>query len=173
MTLLSTRGIPTCSVSMKRVWEISSVSLGMYVAVYSLDIKDDSDISVLLNSVRDSLFGCSLKLKKLTEKSKKLVSEPNKEGARLPKLEVPSFDGDILQWKSFWDQFVVSVHDRSNLSNSEKLVISSSLSREVQRDRPEGLSKSGDNYKEAVKCLQERYNRPRFIHQTQVKRILL
>ena len=140
-------------------------------SLYSLEIEEGGKISILLASVRDSVFGCSLKLKKLTEKGKKLTTESD--GVKLPKLEVPTFDGDILQWKSFWEQFVVSVHGRTNLSNSEKLVyLQQALKGGVAKQAIEGLSKSGDNYEEAVKCLQERYDRPRFIHQTHVKRIL-
>ena len=35
-----------------------------------------------------------------------------------------------------------------------------------------GLTKSSEHYDEAIKCLQERYNRPRQIHQTHVHRIV-
>ena len=35
-----------------------------------------------------------------------------------------------------------------------------------------GLTKSSDHYDEAVKCLQERYNRPHQIHQAHVRRIV-
>ena len=36
----------------------------------------------------------------------------------------------------------------------------------------EGLSRSGENYTEAVECLQSRYNRPRLIHKAHVRAIL-
>lgn len=36
----------------------------------------------------------------------------------------------------------------------------------------EGFSQSGENYEEAVDCLQYRYNRPCLIYQTHVKMIL-
>lgn len=36
----------------------------------------------------------------------------------------------------------------------------------------EGLSRSGDNYSEAVDCLKSRYDRPRLIHRTRVQRII-
>lgn len=36
----------------------------------------------------------------------------------------------------------------------------------------EGLSKSGEHYDEAVKCLLSRYDRPRIIHQRHVRRIV-
>ena len=35
----------------------------------------------------------------------------------------------------------------------------------------EGLSRSGEHYAEAVGCLKSRYNRPRLIHQTHVRKI--
>ena len=35
-----------------------------------------------------------------------------------------------------------------------------------------GLTKSSDHYDEAIKCLQERYEMPRLIHQTHVRRIV-
>jgi len=36
----------------------------------------------------------------------------------------------------------------------------------------EGLSQSGEQYAEALKCLQSRYDKPRLIHQTHVRMIL-
>ena len=39
---------------------------------------------------------------------------PKPPGAKHPKLEVPTFDGDILKWKSFWDQ--------TDLTDAEKMV---------------------------------------------------
>ena len=36
----------------------------------------------------------------------------------------------------------------------------------------EGLSRSGENYSEAIKCLQSRYDRPRLIHKAHVRMIL-
>ena len=31
---------------------------------------------------------------------------------KLPKLDVPTFNGNILQWLTFWEQFSVTLHDR-------------------------------------------------------------
>ena len=36
----------------------------------------------------------------------------------------------------------------------------------------EGLTKSGEHYNEAVQCLKTRYDRPRIVHQTHVRRIV-
>ena len=41
--------------------------------------------------------------------------------SKLPKLDVRTFNGDILQWQSFWKQFEVSVYSRASPENAEKL----------------------------------------------------
>ena len=94
-------------------------------------------------------------------------------GVRLPKISVPTFDGNVINWRSFWEQFTVSVHDRSNLSPAEKLT----YLKHAVKDGPakhvvEGLSGSGDQYKEAVDCMRKRYDRPRLLHQAHVQAII-
>ena len=37
-------------------------------------------------------------------------------------IEVPTFDGDLLKWKSFWEQFSVSIHNRTDVTNAENMV---------------------------------------------------
>ena len=65
------------------------------------------------------------------------------------------------------------MHDRSGISDSEKLVyLRSALKGGPAKQAIEGLSRSGEFYAEAVECLQTRCNRPRLIHQTHVKVIL-
>ena len=43
-------------------------------------------------------------------------------GVKLPKLDVPRFDGQLINWSSFWEQFQISVDEQTSLSDSEKLV---------------------------------------------------
>ena len=40
---------------------------------------------------------------------------------KLPKLSIIKFEGDILNWRTFWEQFQVSIHNKDQLSNAEKL----------------------------------------------------
>ena len=60
-----------------------------------------------------------------------------------------------------------------NLSDAEKLVyLQQSLRNGSAKSAIDGLSRSGEYYAEAVKCLKSRYDRPRLIHQTYVRVIL-
>ena len=83
------------------------------------------------------------------------------------------FDGDILNWMTFWEQFSVAIHERTHLSNAEKLAyLRHSLKDGTAKNTIEGLSHSGDHYEEAVRYLKNRYNRPKLIHQAHVKKIV-
>ena len=69
----------------------------------------------------------------------------------------------------FWEQFCVAVHNRTDISDTEKLVyFCHAIKDGTANTVVEGLSCSGELYAEAVECLKSRYNRPRLIHQTHV-----
>ena len=92
---------------------------------------------------------------------------------KLPKLEAPTFDSNILHWLTFWEQFCVALHDQDDLSNAQKLVyLRQSLKEGSAKNAIEGLSRSGEQYDEAIKCLRVRYNQPRLIHEAHVRRII-
>ena len=92
---------------------------------------------------------------------------------KLPKLEVPSFSGNVLHWQSFWERFTISVHEQPSLSDTEKFVyLQQSLKRGSASHVIDGLSHTGDNYPEAIASLRSRYDRPRLIHQAHVKVII-
>lgn len=69
----------------------------------------------------------------------------------------------------FWEQFIISVHNHSNLSPSEKLIyLRHAVKDDSAKQVVDGLSGSGDQYEEAVDCLCKQYDRPRLIHQAHV-----
>ena len=87
--------------------------------------------------------------------------------------DVPTFDSNIIHWKQFWEQFTVSVHNRLNLSNAEKIVyLQHAIKDGSARNAIEGLSHSGENYNEAIECLKARYDQPCLIHRTHVQMIV-
>ena len=141
----------------------------------SLDLDEASPLSTSHKRVNDNIFSCSLDLRKLlySKDVKSHSSGPDASGVRLPKLDVPTFDGDILHWSTFWEQFVTSVDSRKHLSKAEKLVY---LQHAVKNGSAisviQGLSQSGEQYTEAVECLRSRYDRPRLVHQMHVRKIM-
>jgi len=41
--------------------------------------------------------------------------------SRLPKLALSTFNGDQLEWQSYWDSFYVAVHINPSLTGAQKL----------------------------------------------------
>jgi len=79
---------------------------------------------------------------------------------RLPKLEVPKYSGDPLNWQSFWDCFESAIHFNSNLSGVQKL---SYLRAQLEGDAARviiGLPLTNMNYEHSVDLLKGRYGKP-------------
>ena len=73
---------------------------------------------------------------------------------KLPKIDDPTFDRTILHQNTFQEQFEVSNHFKTHLTNVEKLAcLRHALKRGPANQAIEGLSQSAGQYKEAVGCL--------------------
>ena len=97
----------------------------IYWSVLNSDKLEDEELSIRQTKLAQKLFDCSLVVKSLLESNSPTptpTSTPTHEGIKLPKIDVPSFDGNILHWQTFWDQFCISIHHRTNLSEAKKLV---------------------------------------------------
>ena len=145
--------------------------------LHRLELEETDEPFELQDRLETQVFDCSVKIKKLLSSASGLpvTSTPSSDskGVKLPKLDVPTFDGNILNWRSFWEQFNISVHERAHLSDTEKLVyLQQSLKGGSAKGVIEGLSRSGEYYSEAIECLQSRYDRPRLIHKTHVRMII-
>ena len=138
-----------------------------------LDAKD----ALLTQQTRleSCIFNNSLSLKRVLSEIFKLESSrpSSARSIKLPKIDIPSFNGDVIGWRTFWEQFNVSVHSQSDVSKPEKLVyLRQSLKSGSAKNVIEGLLKTSDDYDEAIKCLADRYDCPRLIHQAHAKMIL-
>ena len=73
--------------------------------VLSQCIRDVSDELHMKITFDKSIFDVSLKVNKLLYNPERMpeatVSTHNTKGVRLPKLKVPTTDGDILHWQTF------------------------------------------------------------------------
>ena len=74
---------------------------------------------------------------------------------RLPKLTLPTFSGNILDWLTFWDSFRAAIHLNPNLSGVQKF---NYLKAQLQGDAAravEGFPLSDQKYLHAVTIHQE------------------
>ena len=78
-----------------------------------------------------------------------------------------------MNWRTFWEQYDVSIHSRTQLPDVEKLAcMRHSLKDGPARHVIEGLTSSGSAHKEAIKCLQKSYGKPRLMHLSHVKPVV-
>ena len=134
----------------------------VYETLVTLDLEEEDDLFVQHAKLEKLHFSCSHKVRKLLNShapSSVSASAADGKGLKLPKLKVPTFDGDVLYWRQFWEQFSISVHDRSHLTDLEKLVyLRQAVKDGSAKNAIEDLSRSGDHYREAIECLLSRYN---------------
>ena len=120
----------------------------------------DSSLTELQERLNKRVFDVRLRVKRqLTQRTDHHASTAVKGGVKLPELAVPTFDGNVVSWRSFWEQYVVSVHERSDLSSPQKLsYLKQAVKDSTAKHVVEGLSGSGDQYAEAIDCLRKRFD---------------
>ena len=105
--------------------------------LHHMELDETDKLFELQDTLESQVFDCSVNIKKLLSSAcclpEALIPPPESKGVRLPKLDVPTFDGNILNWQ--YSKLAIllgtvlhSVHDHTNLSDSEKLVIYSNPS---------------------------------------------
>ena len=88
------------------------------------------------------------------------ISNSSYSMSRLPKLALPTFDGNPLSWQSFWDSFCTAVHDNPHLGNIQKLnYLRAQFSGEAPKSIA-GFTLTESNYLESIKLLKERFGQP-------------
>ena len=77
--------------------------------------------------------------------------------AKLPKLQLKKFTGNIVEWQAFWDAFRDTVHNSTQLTSVEKFHYLYSLLEGTAVRAIQGLQLTSNNYDIAVKLLKERF----------------
>ena len=90
---------------------------------------------------------------------------------KLPKLNLPVFNGDVLQWQSFWDQFVAAV-DSTDLPDVSKFSFLRASLEGEPKAAIQGLSLTSAHYASACKILKDRFGRKETIIFTHIQKLL-
>lgn len=79
---------------------------------------------------------------------------------RLPRMNLPTFDGDILKWASFYDLFETAIHQNASLHNAQRLYfLKTNLTGEAAA-LISHLKIEDGNYEPALEKLKQRYEKP-------------
>ena len=98
-----------------QVTQIKTELTALNASLLSSDVPAEDPIMHNQAQVDKAAFDCLLKIKK---RLRALTPTPTKASetstTKLPKLELPTFHGDILRWKYFWNSFASQyTHDRT------------------------------------------------------------
>ncbi|XP_053391769.1 uncharacterized protein LOC128554522 [Mercenaria mercenaria] len=89
------------------------------------------------------------------------VQSDNSSFHKLPKLSLPTFDGNVAQWQSFWDSYEAAVHFNQTLPDVQKFTYLRSLLQDTASTAVEGFPLTNANYHNAIDLLQERFRQSR------------
>ena len=89
--------------------------------------------------------------------TEKINNQNNAISAKLPKLNLPKFDGTLLRWQEFWDSFGTAIHENSSLKPVDKLNYLKCSLEGRAKNCLEGLQITNENYTVAIQILQERF----------------
>ena len=91
---------------------------------------------------------------------------------KLPKLSLPKFNGNILDWQTFWDSFETTVHLNHTLTDIQKFSYLKSLLESSASNVIAGLALTNSNYEMAITLLRERYGQKHKIINAYMKSLL-
>ena len=92
--------------------------------------------------------------------------------AKLPKLEVRKFGGNISEWQEFWDSFESAILRNEILAKMDKFSYLRGLLIEPARSAIAGFSLTSANYKAAIELLKKRYGKQRVIQRMHINDLL-
>lgn len=91
---------------------------------------------------------------------------------RLPKLDLPTFNGAYHGWLNFYDSFKVKIHENKQLRDIQKLHYLRSCLKDEAMKVIESLETSSANYSIAWDLLKERFDNSRIIIQSHIETLM-
>ena len=95
-------------------------------------------------------------------KSEEKVQAYNKsvqQSIKLPKLELPKFGGDVLQFQTFWQQFTACIDSQEDVPDITKFNYLIGLLMGAAKSTLDGLPVTADNYSVAKEIIKKRFGR--------------
>ena len=92
--------------------------------------------------------------------------------AKLPKLEVWKFGGNISEWQEFWDSFESAIDRNERLAEVDKFSYLQGLLIEQAQSAIAGFSLTSANYKAAIQLLKKHYSKQKVIQRTYINDLL-
>lgn len=89
----------------------------------------------------------------------------------LPKIELPTFDGDLLEWRSYRDIFVSLVHDNTLIGDAQRFHFLLASLKGDALTVVKSIPLSADNYALAWEALSDRFDNKRLLASAHLDRL--
>ena len=98
---------------------------------------------------------------------------PNfRQQVRLPKINLPRFNGDVTRFQSFWQSFKCSIDENESISDVHKMNYLMSLLEGPAYKALQGFEVTDGNYSHAKETLEKRFGNQQTIIGTHMKALL-
>ena len=147
----------------------SEIQKGLAIDALERDIEDmlsfQDNISVWQERINKFLnTGRKLPVRPIDTNNPTESSEsPHKLHIKLPVISIKTFNGNPLQWQTFWDSFNNAINLNRELSAIEKMTYLMGLLEGEAARAISGLPLTSDNYARAIELLKERFGRTQII----------
>ena len=157
-----------------RLNELDNIQLELEVLIEEEEMLDDINKAGLF---RDEVVEVLERAERILQTQKSDTSRPDSttqtaSRTKLPKLDLPCFDGDILSWLPFWERFEEAVGDRKELPDIVKFEYLQSCLKGDAAKCIAGLALTSANYKVACELLSRRFGKPEVIIFDHVQQLL-
>lgn len=86
-----------------------------------------------------------------------ITKTPTPKHTKLPELKIPKFNGSLLDWRRFWNQFEANIDKREDFPEVQKLTyLQTYLEGDAER-AIRGYATTAENYKKAKETLEARF----------------
>ena len=109
---------------------------------------------------------------KVSSKGSSRSSSPSRDNAKLPKLQLKKFSGDVVLFQEFWECYCSAVHDNEKIDKVSKFNYLRSLLEGVAAATISGLPLKAENYDEAVNLLKSRYGNKQVLISAHIEKLL-
>ena len=112
---------------------------------------------------------------KIRSSKKRNLSQPMQQGSlsnhntKLPTLQLPTFSGNPIEWKHFWQIYENEIDRRSDLTGAQKFCYLKGQLKDEALQIINGLDPSNNNYREAVTLLKSNFDKPYLIRENHLK----
>ena len=91
---------------------------------------------------------------------------------KLPKLDLPKFNGDPIRWPEFWDQFESTIDQNRHLADVDELKYLRIYLSGKAEGVISGLATTNESYSTAIHLLKERFGHKSLIVNDHMRRLL-